>query len=292
MSESVERQPRLAGRLLEQWKQLGEPLRLNRRARSLDWSSAQHMIGAAEPLLLANSHRLKILLEKSNEALRPLADPLLTDYGVHEWLSRSREKAYSDWLAWVLRQIKEPRDVLRLLDIDDLAVEPVLRGVPLAPAREVFAAEGHPGHTGKMDLQMVVPGKVLIQVELKLTSADASDVEKGGGYSASAKTYGVPECHRHRRLLATNGNESCYPGGYRLLAWGHVAIQLRIIAVRMVHQDGGLLAASGLLGFVAAIEQNLLKFSSFTAESAFRGKRIPSSTGLIEHLKYWLNGKD
>ena len=80
------------------------------------------MIEAAEPVLLENSRRLKTLLERSNETLSPLSDPLLEDYGVHEWLSRSREEAYSDWLAWVLRQIKEPRDVLRLLDIDDLAV--------------------------------------------------------------------------------------------------------------------------------------------------------------------------
>jgi hypothetical protein len=288
MSESVERQPRLAGRLLKQWKQLGEPLRLNRRTRSLDWSSAEHMIGAAKPLLLANSHQLKILLKKSNEALRPLLDPLLTNYGVHEWLSRSREEAYSDWLAWVLRQIKEPRDVLRLLDIDDLALEPSLLGIRLAPAREVFAAEGHPGHTGKMDIQMVVPGKVLIQVELKLTSADASDVAKGKGYTESAKKYGVPKRDCRRRLLATDGDESCYPGGYRLLTWRHVAIQLRIIAGRMVRNDG-LLAASGLLGFVAAIEQNLLGLSNAAAEAAFKGKTIPLSTGLIDHLEHWLN---
>ena len=250
------------------------------------------MIGTAKPVLLSNAERLKTLLESSNAVLSPLSDPLLTDYGVHEWLSRSREEAYSDWLAWVLRQIKKPRQVLQLLDIDDAAIEAALRGILLDPAREVFVAQGHPGHTGKMDLQMVVPGKALIQVEVKLTAADASDVEKNTGYSASAKRHGVPKRHWHRRLLAMEGDEREYPGGYRLVTWRHVAIQLRRIAARMVHREGGLLAASKLLGFVGAIEQNLLGFSSSVAESAFRGKPIPLSTGLIDHLEDSLDGRN
>jgi hypothetical protein len=82
------------------------------------------MIRAAEPVLLSNAERLRTLLMRSNALLSPLADPLLTDCGVHEWLSRSREEAYSDWLAWivrqmlawVVRQIQEPRHLLRLLE--------------------------------------------------------------------------------------------------------------------------------------------------------------------------------
>ena len=106
------------------------------------------MIEAAEPVLLENSRRLKTLLERSNETLSPLSDPLLEDHGVHEWLSRSREEAYSDWLAWVLKQIKEPRDVLRLLDIDDLTVEAALRvflwSLPerSSPPKDTLAAMG------------------------------------------------------------------------------------------------------------------------------------------------------
>jgi hypothetical protein len=271
------------------WKQIGEPLRANRWARSLDWTAARGMIKAAGPVLLANAERLKTLLKQSNDLLSPLEDPLLTDYGVHEWLSRSREEAYSDWLAWVLRQIKEPRQILQVLDIEDR--EAALRGILLDPRREVFVAQGHPGHTGRMDLEMAVRGKALIQVEVKLTKADASDVGKNAGYSASAKRYGVSKSHWHRRLLATDGDESVYPGHYRPVTWRHVAIRLRIIAARMVQEDR-VSAASGLLGFVSAVEQNLLGFSSAVAGSAFRGEPVPLATGLIDHLEDFLKGGD
>jgi hypothetical protein len=212
MSKKLKRPSGRAGRLLKKWMQLGAPLRFNRRARSLDWEPAQCLSTAAEPVLRANSHRLKLLLEESNRILSPLADPLLTDYGVHRWLSGSREEAYSDWLAWILKQVKDPRLVLRVLDIDDPVAETSLRGITLDPDREMYAAEGHPGHTGRTDLRIVVRGKLLIEVEVKLNSADVSDVAKNAGYTASAKSYGAPKRHWHRRLLATDGDETFYPG--------------------------------------------------------------------------------
>jgi hypothetical protein len=249
------------------------------------------MIRAAEPVLRANSGLLQSLLKRSNALLTPLEDPLLTDYGIREWLSRSREEAYSDSLALVLRQIKEPSQLLRVLDIYDPVAETALSGVRSNWVREVFTAQGHPGHTGKIDLQMVVPATILIDVELKLTSADDSDVEKGEGYSTSAKKHGVLKCHQHRRLLATDGDESSYSGGYQLVTWKHVAVQLRIVAAQMV-KGRRFLAALKVLGFVGAVEQNLLGFSPSVAESAFEGKSVPLSSGVIDHLRDSLNGKD
>lgn len=249
------------------------------------------MIRAAEPVLRANSGLLKNLLVRSNDLLTPLEDPLLTDYGVHRWLSGSREEAYSDWLIWVLNNIEEPRQLLRVLGINDHVAEDALRSVPRNAEREVFTAEGHPGHTGRLDLQMVVRGKVLIQVELKLGSADDSDVGKGKGYSRSSKTYGVAKDHRHRRLLAADGGERSYPGGYRLVTWKHVAVQLRIVAAQMVREHRSL-AALKVLGFVGAVEQNLLQFPSSDAKLAFSGEPMHLSTGLIEHIKDSITGVD
>jgi hypothetical protein len=254
------------------------------------------MIRSAEPVLRANSGLLRSLLKKSNALLAPLEDPLLTDYGTREWLSHSREEAYSDSLALALKQIKEPSQLLRVLGITDAVAEAALSEAALSGVRsdwerEVFVAEGHPGHTGRMDLQKVVRGKVLIQVELKLGSADASDVEKGAGYSTSAKKYGVLKGHWHRRLLATDGDKGSYSGGYRLLTWKYVAVQLRIVAAQMIKGRRSL-AALKVLGFVGAIEQNLLEFSSYDAGSAFKGMSIPLSSGVIDHLEASLNGKD
>jgi hypothetical protein len=247
------------------------------------------MIAAAEPVLRANSGLLKSLLKKSNALLTPLEDPLLTDYGIREWLSRSREEAYSDSLALVLKQIREPSQILRVLDINDPAAETASSGVRFVWAREVFTTEGRAGHTGRIDLQGVVPGKILIQVELKVTSADDSDVAKGNGYSKAS--HGIPKDHRHRRLIATDGDKHAYPGGYQLLTWKHVAVQLRIVARQMVKKRR-FLAALKILGFVGAVEQNLLGFPSSDAELAFMGKTIPLSSGVIDHLEASLNGKD
>jgi hypothetical protein len=247
------------------------------------------MITAAKPVLRANSGLLKSLLKKSNALLTPLEDPLLTDYGIREWLSRSREEAYSDSLALVLKQIREPSQILRVLDINDPAAETASSGVRFVWAREVFTTEGHAGHTGRIDLQGVVPGKILIQVELKVTSADDSDVAKGNGYSKAS--HGIPKDHRHRRLIATDGDKHAYPGGYQLLTWKHVAVQLRIVARQMVKKRR-FLAALKILGFVGAVEQNLLGFPSSDAELAFMGKTIPLSSGVIDHLEASLNGKD
>jgi len=113
--------------------------------------------------------------------------------------------------------------------------------------------------------------------------------QKGKGYSRS--TYGVPPGHRHRRLLATDGNESPYPGGYELVKWKHVATQLRIVATQMV-AGRRFLAALKVLGFVGAIEQNLLDFSSYDAESAFKEEPMHLSTGLIEHIQDSITGAD
>jgi hypothetical protein len=77
----------------------------------------------------------------------------------------------------------------------------------------------------------------------------------------------------------------------RLLTWQHVAIQLRIVAAQMAKGRRSL-AALKVLGFVGAIEQNLLGFSSYDAESAFKGNWMPLSSGVIDHLEASLNGKD
>ena len=44
---------------MKHWKQLGDPLNVNRRCLSLDWTAAQRMIRVARPVLLANAERLR-----------------------------------------------------------------------------------------------------------------------------------------------------------------------------------------------------------------------------------------
>jgi len=47
-----------------------------------------------------------------------------------------------------------------------------------------------------------------------------------------------------------------------------------------------------VLGFVGAVEQNLLEFPSSDAKLAFSGEPMHLSTGLIEHLEDSITGVD
>jgi len=166
--------------------------------------------------------------------------------------------------------------------ITDPVAEASLRSTGVSPEREQFTPQGHPGHTGLIHIEWKVPGKVLIQVEVKLTAAEDSDLEKQKGYSASS--YGVPKKHRHRRLLATTGQKDVYAGEWRLVTWRHAAVELRRIAASLVDRKA-YVKASAVLGFVGAVEQKLLEFSSSAARLAFEGKPVPLSSSLVSHIE-------
>jgi hypothetical protein len=91
---------------------MGADLALSRSPPT--WDAAQRLINAARPKLEQDAKLLKELLDQSRKLLDPLEDPFDLDFDLHRWLAIDREEAYSDWLAWVVRQAKTAERVFTL----------------------------------------------------------------------------------------------------------------------------------------------------------------------------------
>jgi hypothetical protein len=137
--------------ILHNWGQLGRRLACSRSTLAVSWDAAGRMIAAATPHFKALVGRLDDLLAKSDKLLKPLADPLRTDFGVHRWLAGDREEAYSDWLAWIIRRVQSPA-AHRLLGIKELFPDKAVAEMGGEVRREVCVPEGHSGQQGRLDL--------------------------------------------------------------------------------------------------------------------------------------------
>jgi hypothetical protein len=82
-----------AAEVLQQWAKLGAEIATPRRNLRSDGAAVKRMIGAAHETLLPEGEHLRTLLKESNVRLQPLADPLMVDFGAHEWLSNEPETA-------------------------------------------------------------------------------------------------------------------------------------------------------------------------------------------------------
>lgn len=99
--------------VLDQWAEWGRERACPQQPRP-GWSAVETLIAAAQPRLLEDSRVLREILEISRDQLK-FTDPLLCDLGLHRWLAKDREEAYSDWLAWVLEQLGDTDAVFRVL---------------------------------------------------------------------------------------------------------------------------------------------------------------------------------
>jgi hypothetical protein len=218
------------------------------------------MVDAAKETLKVEARRLRGFLEESDRQLQPWGDPLTVDLGMHRWLADDREEAYSDWLAWVIEQIKLPELAFRLFDVpypsrsSGLSIAPTVR-------RELVVPFGHAGHGGRLDLFIDYKGLPLLVVEVKKEDAEQADQGKQEGYRRS-----LEEKHPDRALcpilLVTSAEEATSEGDFVVRTWGEVCVQLRRMAAGELKHRVPPLALALILAFVAAVEENLLGFSS------------------------------
>ena len=164
--------------LLHTWADLHNRYTQSRLRRRCNWQPVTRLIDAVRPYLEQQCQQLVELLERSNEALAPLGDPLLTDFGAHRFLRSGREESYTDWLAWILEQLDDPALVLEVLAVNTEAPE----GRPTITC-ELWVPEGHEGQTGRLDLVLRWPGQLLVVVEVKMTSEESADTGKQAGYA-------------------------------------------------------------------------------------------------------------
>jgi hypothetical protein len=96
---------------LRTWAEIGRLLQTARPKEHANWATVSRLIDAAKPKLKAEGRELGRLLDESRRQLYPYGDPFDLDLGMHRWLSEDREEAYSDWLQWLVEQIRS-----RLID--------------------------------------------------------------------------------------------------------------------------------------------------------------------------------
>jgi hypothetical protein len=240
------------------------------------------MAVAAQRLFEEQAERVASMLEESGRRLHPLGKPLATDFAVHRWLAGDREEAYSDWLQWVLLQLHDPDDVLRLLGVNERVDWSGWRGGPPEVNRELPVPEGHEGQGGRLDLLVRYTGIAVLVVEVKKTGADEADTAKQAGYLAWFR--GQPEPHRLPILLATEAEEDLYEG-FRFLPWSELCLGLRRVARDRLGDGKGVVAAL-TLAFAGAVEQNLLGFSAPRARRHHPAGVNPRLTGYLER---WLS---
>lgn len=267
--------PDLDVALLVFWADVGARAVAARLAprRNCDWDGVDEVIEATSGVLIANGEELRGVIEGSNDRLKPFVDPLVTDFGAHRWLAASREESYSDWLHWIVEQLKTPDLVLPLFGLD---VPEDLRGRDVTPEarREPWVAQGRAESGGRLDLRIEYPGYPLLVVEIKKTEAEHADLRALRGYSRSLPRGSV------RRLLVTKAEDLSY-SGFVVCSWRHLALHLRRAALIVAD----LSVRAMILAFAGAVEQNLLGFSADAARKAIDGKPVPVSTGLLDYLK-------
>jgi hypothetical protein len=268
--------------VFERWALQGNHIRRAMHTLGVSWAPVQRMVQAAQDHMRGEGERLRRLLACANQHLAPLADPLLVDFGTHRWLKQQREEAYSDWLAWIMAQLKTPERVGHLLGLPATQYRQ-WQGV-LRVEREAGVKEGHEGQTGRLDLLVTFGMQEVLAIEVKTTDAESADTAKGARYSRS-----LP-CDAHRILLATSGAREAYEGDFRLVTWDKVCLALRSLA-RACCQAKEIMLAAMILAFVGAVEANLLGFPAKTIQGVMQGMPLRISSAVGNHIEQWLRNE-
>jgi hypothetical protein len=271
-----------SAQVLRAWAELGRTVTAGPRLPGLSWKPAERMIRAAHGFFSVQVQQLQSLLTRSNELLRPLADPLTADYGAHRWLAAGREEAYSDWLEWVIRQVRTPKSIFRILGIESREALADCSDAPLTVGRELPVPHGHPDREGRLDLWIRVEGKAVLVVEVKKWDADRADTAKQAGYWKWLSAQG--EHYKYAILLAGEGSEEIYDGSFRFLSWSSLCAGLRRHAPQLC-AEGKVIAAAMILAFVGAVEQNLLGFSAPKPADVESSRSTVVNPKLVAHLR-------
>ncbi len=248
------------------WAELGRRLRASDARRRPTWEGAKRLIAAAKTVWQANSNRLREILAESNKRLEPLQDPLLSDFGLPRWLADGREENYSDWLEWVVKQLRTSRDVLEVFGISQPERLGLERAIEPCTTRELCVRLPNWESSKRLDLVVRWPGQALLLVEVKKTSPEQADTAKQREYAEWAESQ--PEPYKYLVLLANEGERPEYQQ-FRLQPYGNLCRALRDKVPDQIKRGAMTISTGALvLAFVGAIEQNLLGLSADAARKA------------------------
>ena len=147
----------------------------------------QSLIDTVRKYSDAHKEKLVSVVIESNQGLKPLCDPLQAKAGLNRWLSRAREEAYSDWLAWIIEQLK-PDQILTLFGISDSSFAESCKGVPKC-SREIVIPNG------RLDILIEFGPHARIVIEVKKTAnkmrTSTSRKATPNGSTSGSSTQGV-----------------------------------------------------------------------------------------------------
>jgi hypothetical protein len=286
---------------LEEWAELGRELPWARLTPPLDWGAVTEIIAAARPTMEYHAERLRDLIKKSNRILSPLADPLCIDFGVHRFLASRNEMAYSDWLAWIVEKLRDPKLVFQLFDIDNgmairacTSVDPEVVNLGPTVKREHSIPYDDDDHSGRLDLLICYPGKAAIIVEVKVGGAEQADKNKQIKYWRWLRKR-LQERHKHAVLLVTEAEKKSYHH-FDVVLWSDLCIRLREMARKMLRRrqtngsGSSKVEAAMILAFVGAGEQNLLEMSSDLVEMTVKRRNSNMTAYIPDYLAKFTEG--
>jgi hypothetical protein len=246
------------------------------------------MLDAGAVVLGRDRQRLPALLKEAAERLAPLPEPFTSDFGVHRWLAGSREEAYSDWLAWIVERLSWAQ-LSFLLGISDADLLLRCDGLDGRIAREQ-PVRLPTGDIGRLDVLARYGEAATVSVELKLTSPEKADLGSFETYATWLEST-ARGSHVRKVLIALQGEAESYAGGYELVPWPTIAIRLRRLVPQLLRVRG-ITEAALSLGFVAAIEQSLLRLPGSVHHLAATILSPWRVTSAIHHLDTWLSEAD
>ena len=124
---------------------------------------------------------------------------------------------------------------------------------------------------GRLDIVISAGDQWLCVVEVKTRNYTQDDLDKQAKYLKAFKDKDAEPV-----FLAVSEDEEMDLHNFRFLGWRDVCLTLRTIAPDLLQRKGPLVCAV-MLGFVAAVEQNLLRLSS-------KSSTIPTVQYLDEFL--------
>ena len=172
-----------AARHLDEWASLGRRFLIAQsREPYPSWNSCSKLIQAASRYSTVRADELRNLLAASQRVLAPLPDPLAARFDLHRWLRNDREEAYSDWLAWLLSELRDGASVGMFLFGDSIPEEIRETKAVCKVERERWVPAGHKDQAGRLDCVVTFGDTIVIVIEVKVQGADSADTVKQIGY--------------------------------------------------------------------------------------------------------------
>ena len=274
---------------MKRFAALGAELWAAQTAQRSQWGPVTSMLGPARQLWLDREARLLESVNRSRAMLEPLGEPLLQDMGLHRWLRKDREEAYSDWLAWTLDCLPDVASCLRLFGVE---APNTLGGAPFSTYRELpIRVQRNDGTAVKRRLDIVARcgEKVLLVVEAKVTDADSADTGKQKDYANWLEAERAE--HKAAVLLACSGSRKVYEGDFHLWTWEDLAAELRKM-IPVIQKRRGLPGGAMALAFVGAIERNLVGLPTNVLARARNGMPEETVERVVRYLDKTTEKKD